>query len=550
VTDNNIDATVNGLADSQSMANGSSRVSSNTDDTNINNTSQIARGTGLVGSMTIISRILGFIRDMVCAKIFGASASYDAFLVAFKIPNFLRRLFAEGAFAQAFVPILSEYRATKSKQSVYKLLNHVSGMLGGILLIVATLGMLLAPVIIRIFAPGFETTGPRLDLAVNLLRITFPYIFFISLTAFLGSILNSFDKFAMPAFTPVLLNIAMIASALLLSSYFAEPVTALAWGVFVGGVLQFGFLIFFVWKINLLPKPSLSGDQTGVSRILKNMIPALFGVSVAQINLLFDTIFASFLPKGSISWLYYSDRLMEFPLGVFGVALATVVLPHLSRQHAQENQQDFEFTLDWTLQLIILIGLPAALGLFLLAEPLVITLFNYGKFTALDSYMAGMSLKAFACGLLAFVSIKILASANYARKDIRTPVRIAAVCMVINIILSLILMQFFYHVGLAMAGAITGFLNAGLLLIVLVKRKIYKPILDWKKFTARITVANLAWVFLLYQFNPRVDTWLSWGAFNRVVAIFTIISLVLIVYFSVLRLLGFNLRKQLVLSRV
>lgn len=533
------------------ITNGSTRISSNTDDINLNNTSQqIARGAGLVGFMTIISRILGFARDMVCAKIFGASASYDAFIVAFKIPNFLRRLFAEGAFAQAFVPILSEYRATRSPDSVSKLLNHVAGMLGGILLIVATLGMLLAPVIIRIFAPGFDADGPRLELAIDLLRITFPYILFVSLTAFLGSILNSFDKFSMPALTPVLLNIAMILCALFMSGYFAEPVTALAWGVFFGGILQLGFLVFFVWKIKLLPKPALSGDQIGVSRILKNMIPALFGVSVAQINLLFDTVFASFLPKGSISWLYYSDRLMEFPLGVFGVALATVVLPHLSRQHANENQKDFEFTLDWALQLIILIGLPAALGLFFLAEPLLITLFKYGKFTTIDVYKSGLSLKAFACGLLAFVSIKILASANYARKDVKTPVRIAAFCMVINIILSLILMQFFYHVGLAMAGAITGFLNAGLLLLALVKRNIYKPILEWKKFTMRIFVANLIWVLLLYRFNPSMDTWLAWGALNRVAVLTLIISVVMVLYFTILKLLGFKFKQQLVISRI
>lgn len=525
-----------------------SEAPSNKGSDNTLRTAQIARGTSLVGSMTIISRILGFLRDMVCARLFGAGANYDAFLVAFKIPNFLRRLFAEGAFAQAFVPILSEYRATRSRESVHKLLNHVCGMLGGILLLVSVIGMLAAPIIIRIFAPGFAESGPRLNLATDLLRITFPYILFISITAFMGSVLNSFDKFAMPAFTPVLLNISMIIAALFFSQYFIEPVTALAWGVFFGGVIQFGFLLFCIWKVKLLPTPKLSGDSVGVHRILKNMLPALFGVSVAQINLLFDTIFASFLPKGSISWLYYSDRLMEFPLGVFGVALATVVLPHLSRQHARDNSKHFQFTLDWTLQLILLIGLPAALGLFLLAEPLLITLFNYGKFSAVDVFKSAASLRAFACGLLAFVSIKILASANYARKDIRTPVRIAAVCMVINIILSLILMQFFYHVGLAMAGAITGFLNAGLLFIVLVKKQIYKPVLDWKLFLMRVILANVIWAVLLSYFNPSATQWLQWGSFNRAAMLSTIILSVIVVYFTSLRLLGFNLKKQLILN--
>lgn len=513
-----------------------------------NNTANIAKGTSMVGAMTVISRILGFIRDMVSAKIFGASASYDAFIVAFKIPNFLRRLFAEGAFAQAFVPILSEYRATRSRESVNKLLNHVSGVLGSILLMVSVIGMVLAPYIIRVFAPGFDLEGPRLDLAIDLLRITFPYIFFISITALLGSTLNCFERFAMPAFTPVLLNVAMIVSALFFASRFDDPVTALAWGVSIGGVLQFLFLLFFVWKINLLPRPKLSGDSQGVSRILRNMLPALFGVSVAQINLLFDTIFASFLPNGSISWLYYSDRLMEFPLGVFGVALSTVVLPHLSREHSVDNHSGFQYTLDWALQLIVLIGLPAALGLFILAEPLLITLFNYGAFSATDVYQSGMSLKAFACGLFAFINIKILASANYARKDIRTPVRIAAFCMVVNIILSLILMQFFYHIGLAMAGAITGFLNAGLLLAVLIKRDIYKSVLSWRTFMPKVLIANSVWVVLLYQLKPAVSDWLLWPAYTRAGVLTFVVCSVISVYFLILKLMGFNLKKQLILD--
>lgn len=515
---------------------------------NTKHKSFLARGTGLVGGMTMISRVFGFIRDMVCAIIFGATAGNDAFIVAFKIPNFLRRLFAEGAFAQAFVPILSDYRATKSKEDVYKLLNHVCGVLGLTLLIVSVIGMLAAPLIVKVFAPGFITGGGRLHLATDLLRITFPYIFFISLTAFLGSILNSFDKFAMPAFTPVLLNVSMIISSLLFASYFAEPVTALAWGVFFGGVLQLLFLVFFLWKINLLPKPRLHGDEEGVSRILKNMLPAIFGVSVAQINLLFDTVFASFLPKGSISWLYYSDRLMEFPLGVFGVALATVVLPHLSRQHAQKATQDFERTIDWSLQLIILIGLPASLGLIFLAEPLLITLFNYGKFTAVDVYKSSLSLQAYASGLIAFVSVKILASANYARKDIKTPVKIAALCMIVNIGLNLILIQYFEHVGLALAMTITGFMNAGLLLRTLIKRGVYAPRLPWKLFLLRTLLANVLWVVLIKLFVPNLTIWFSWGSIQRITALVTIIIAVVVVYFISLKVSGFNFRKQLVLD--
>jgi putative peptidoglycan lipid II flippase len=508
---------------------------------------KIVRSTGVVGIMTMLSRVLGFVRDMVCAKIFGAGASYDAFIVAFKIPNFLRRLFAEGAFAQAFVPILSEYRATRSKESIDKLLRHVAGVLGIILLIVSVLGMLCAPFIIRLFAPGFIGEEHRFYLSIDLLRITFPYIFFISLTAFLGSILNTFDKFAMPALTPVLLNLTMIISAIMFAQYFNDPIQALAWGVFVGGIVQLLFLLFFVRRNNLFPKPALSGDHDGVKRIMTNMLPALFGVSVAQINLLFDTVFASFLPQGSISWLYYSDRLMEFPLGVFGVALSTVVLPHLSMQYSKKHTKEFEFTLDWTLQLILLIVLPATLGLFILAEPLLVTLFHYGKFSAYDVYQSSLSLRAFASGLIAFVSIKILASAHYARKDIKTPVKIATVCMVVNVLLSLILMQFFYHTGLAMAGSITGFLNAGLLLATLIKRDIYKPVLAWQSFALKVLLANVVWVVLLQYFLPATSLWLEWSSMHRAAVLLIIIGIVMLLYFIVLRLLGFNFKKQLTL---
>ena len=514
----------------------------------VSHTRNIAKRTTIVGFMTFISRILGFVRDMVCAVYLGAGANYDAFLVAFKIPNFLRRLFAEGAFAQAFVPILSEYRETKSKAAVLKLLQHVFGVLSTILLVVSVLGMLAAPWVIRAFAPGFDSNGPRLYLAVDLLRITFPYIFFISLTAFLGSVLNSYDKFSAPAVAPVLLNITMIMSILGFAHQFAEPVTALAWGVFAGGIVQLLFLIFFVWKIDYLPRPAFHGDREGVTRIMKNMVPALFGVSVAQISLLFDTIFSSFLPKGSISWLYYSDRLMEFPLGVFGVALSTVVLPHLSRQHATNKHKDFELTVDWTLQLILLIVLPASLGLFVLADELIITLFNYGKFTIDDVLKSAMSLRAFACGLVAFVSIKILASANYARKDIKTPVKIAMLCMVVNILLSLILMQFLQHVGLALAGTITGFLNAALLLMTLIKKDIYKPVLEWKVFSIRVLLANLILVILIKLTSPHISEWIAWSSWQRASVLMVLISIAMIAYFGFLQLSGFNFKKQLTLG--
>src|SRR5690554_3481484 len=332
----------------------------------------------VVSIMTMLSRVLGMVRDVVVAAYFGSQSEADAFFIAFKIPNFLRRLFAEGAFAQAFVPVLSEYRARFTLAEVQHLVNRVTGTLGLTLAGITLLGVAGAPVLITLFAPGFHGQTEKLALATDMLRITFPYLFLISLTALCGSILNSYGRFAVPAFTPVLLNLSMIGATLFMTPYFTEPVMALAWGVFIAGVAQLLFQMPFLWKMRLLPRPRVVAKDPGVKRIMLLMIPALFGVSVSQINLLLDTVLASFLQTGSVSWLYYADRLSELPLGAFGIAIGTVILPALSRHHATEKPEDFSNTIDWALRMVLLVGVPAALALAVLAEPLIATLFFYG----------------------------------------------------------------------------------------------------------------------------------------------------------------------------
>jgi len=405
----------------------------------------LLRAGSIVSTMTLLSRILGFVRDQVLAILFGAGLVTDVFLVAWKIPNFLRKLFAEGAFAQAFVPVFAEYRKNRGPEELRDLAAHVSGTLIVVLLLVTTAGVMLAPVLIMVFAPGFSDSAEQFDLATHMLRITFPYLVFVSLLAYAGSILNTFGQFAVPSITPVLLNISMILAALYLSPYFAEPIVALAWGVFIAGIVQLVFQIPFLQKIGLLPKPRWGWRHSGVRRVLKLMAPVIFGSSVAQINILLDTIIASFLAVGSLSWLYYSDRLLQFPLGVLGVALATVILPRLSTEHASASSDNYRGTIDWALRLALLLGLPAAIGLLLLAGPLLTTLFEYGQFAASDTHMATFSLVAYAFGLPAYLLIKVFLPAFFARQNTRTPVRIGIIALITNMILNLVGVQRLYR---------------------------------------------------------------------------------------------------------
>ena len=463
----------------------------------------------------MLSRVLGLVRDVVIAGYFGSSAAADAFFVAFKIPNFLRRLFAEGAFSQAFVPVLSEYRTKKPFDEVRILVSRVSGTLAGTLFMVTVLCMLGAPVLIRLFAPGFIDEPEKLALAGSMLRITFPYLLLISLTALAGAILNSYSRFAVPAFTPVLLNLSLIGSTLLLSPYFAEPVMALAWGVVIAGLSQLLLQIPFLLHIRLLPVPRWDRQHEGVSRIMKLMIPALFGVSVSQINLLLDTVLASFLETGSVSWLYYSDRLSELPLGVFGIAIATVILPSLSRKHADDSKEQFSKTLDWAIRLVLLIGVPAAVALFILSEPLIATLFHYGEMQDRDVLMAGMSLKAYSLGLVAFMLIKVLAPGFFARQDTKTPVQIAIKAMVANMVFNLMLVFSLQHVGLALATTLSAFLNAGLLCFGLRKAGVFQPEPGWWLYALRLLIANAAMAAVLLMMEGDVAVWLDWTLWQR-----------------------------------
>lgn len=491
----------------------------------------------------MLSRVLGLVRDMVIARYFGAGAGADAFFVAFKIPNFLRRLFAEGAFSQAFVPVLSSYRQGQDISEVKRLVDAVAGSLGLVLLAVTLVAMLGAPVLTAVFAPGFLDDDAKFALTSEMLRITFPYLLLISLTAFAGGILNSYDRFAVPAFTPVLLNLAMIAAAILLTPVMAEPVMALAWGVFIAGALQLFFQLPFLMRLGLLPRPRVDYRHEGVSRILKLMAPALFGVSVSQINLLLDTVLASFLQTGSVSWLYYSDRLSELPLGVFGIAIATVILPSLSRKHAAESVDQFAATLDWAVRAVLLIGVPAALALALLAEPLIATLFHYGEVTDRDVMMSAQSLRAYSAGLLAFMLIKVLAPGFFAREDTRTPVKIGVIAMVANMAFNLALIVPFAHAGLALATSLSAWLNGYLLWRGLRKEGAWKSQPGWTRFLLQLGVANAALAAVILGLNGPVAHWLALSGLQRAAEMAVLVAAGVVAYFVMLAIAGVRLRQ-------
>jgi putative peptidoglycan lipid II flippase len=497
-----------------------------------------------VGGYTFMSRILGFVRDLVFAQVFGASAETDAFFVAFKIPNFLRRLFAEGAFATAFVPVLTEYRTQRDYRELKDFVDHIAGTLGLVLLIVSLIGVVAAPVLVSLFAFGWVMDGEtaKLALAAEMLRLTFPYLFFISLTAFAGGILNVHDRFAVPAFTPVLLNLCLISAALWLAPVMEQGIVALAWGVLIAGITQFTFQLPFLAGISLLPRPRPGFHDPGVVRVLKLMVPALFAVSVTQINLLLDTMLASFLVTGSISWLYYSDRLMEFPLGILGVALATVILPRLSRRQAEAAPEAFSRTLDWGLRMTVIFGLPAAVGLMMLAGPMMATLFQSEVFDAGDVAMAERSLMAYSFGLQAFILIKVLAPGFYARQDTRTPVKIGVIAMAVNMLLNLALIVPLQHAGLALATSLSAYLNAYLLLRNLRREKAYVPAGGWRRLAVQVGASALSMAALLAWASPELGGWLDVGRMQRIGMLVGLIGLGAAVYLAALLVSGLRPR--------
>jgi len=477
---------------------------------------RLLKSTATVGANTMLSRVLGLVRDVVIAWAFGASRDTDAFFVAFRLPNFLRRLFAEGAFSQAFVPILGEYKSQRSHEEVRELTAHVAGTLGAVLLVVTAIGVLAAPVLVMIFAPGFLANEEKYSLTVQMVRITFPYILFVSLTAFAAGLLNTYGRFGVPAFTPVLLNLALIGAAVWLAPQMAEPVTALAWGVLVAGIAQLAFQLPFLKRLGLLAAPRLSRAHEGVARIVRLMMPAAFGASVAQINLLIDTLIASFLVTGSVSWLYYSDRMVEFPLGVFAIAMATVILPSLSEQHAEDDAGSFSDTLDWAMRWVVLVATPSALGLALLASPILITLFQYGEFSARDAHMASLSLMAYALGLIGFMMIKVLAPGYFARQDTRTPVRVGIIALVANLVMNLALVVPLKHAGLALATSLAAFINAGLLYRGLRREGVHAARPGWAAFIAKVAIANLAMSAFLIYVRGDVSLWIAADLSERV----------------------------------
>jgi putative peptidoglycan lipid II flippase len=501
----------------------------------------LLRALASISSMTLLSRVLGFVRDAILARVFGAGAATDAFFVAFKLPNLLRRLFAEGAFSQAFVPVLAEYKNRRGLDDTRLLIGRVATVLCVALMAVTALGVLAAPLIVLVSAPGFTASPDKFQLTVELTRIVFPYILFISLVSLSAGILNTFSRFMLPAFTPVLLNVALILAATVAAPWFDPPVLALAWGAFLGGVLQLALQIPALKRMGLLPRWDWAPQDPGVRRILKLMGPAALGVSVAQISLLINTLFASFLATGSVSWLYYADRLMEFPSGMLGVALGTLLLPSLARHYATQDTAEYSKLLDWGLRMTLVLAAPAAVGLGVLATPLIATLFHYGEFGALDLAMTRQALVAYSVGLVGIILVKVLAPGFYARQNVKTPVKIALVSLLATQAMNLVFIWPLKHAGLALSIGLAACLNAGILYYQLRRQGVFTPQPGWPGFLLKLGLA-LALMGLVLGFAMG-DTaqWLAYGFRQRALHLGLLVTGGALVYFATLRLLGFRL---------
>lgn len=469
----------------------------------------LLRALGTVSSMTLVSRILGFARDFLIARAFGAGLATDAFFVAFRIPNLLRRLFAEGAFSQAFVPVLAEYRTRHDAGTTRALLDTVSTLLFVALALAAAIGIAAAPLIVWFTAPGFAADPEKFALTVSMLRITFPYILFISLVAFAAGILNTWSRFAVPAVTPALLNVSFIVAAVFFADAFDPPVLVLAWAVFAGGILQLCLQVPFLARLGLLPRWRLDLSHPGLRRVLGLMAPAVFGVSVSQISLVINTIFASFLVAGSVSWLYYADRLMEFPAGILGVAVGTILLPGLARRHAAQDAAAYIRLLDWGLRMALLLAVPSAAALALLALPLIATLFHYGRFGAEDVWMTREALVAYSVGLVGLILVKILAPGFYARQNVATPVRIGVLTLIATQAMNLAFVGPLKHTGLALAIGLGACINAALLYRALRRDGAFAPLPGWLLFLARVAFATTVMCAALAWTMPASGWWLA-----------------------------------------
>jgi putative peptidoglycan lipid II flippase len=503
------------------------------------------RSTSTVGGFTLLSRVSGLVRDMAYSHAFGAGTLMDAFLVAFKIPNFLRRLTAEGAFSQAFVPVVSEYKVRRSEEEVRGLVGGVAGTLGLGLFAITAIGVVAAPLLVLVFAPGFRDDAAQFDLTVDMLRLTFPYILFMSLVALASGVLNSYGRFAVPAFTPVLLNAVMIVFATLVAPHAAEPGIALAAGVFVAGLVQLLFQLPALRGVRMLSWPRWDWGHEGVRRIGRLMLPGIFGSSVAQVSLLLDTLIASFLMTGSIAWMYYADRLVEFPLGVFSIALATVILPGLSSHHAAEDRGQFNATLDWALRMTTVIVTPAAVGLAMLAGPLMATIFGYGEFDARDVRMASYALMAYSAGLVGFSMVKVLAPGYFARQDTRTPVRVGVMALGANQLFNVAVVVPAYlsgfaapHALLALSTGLAAGFNSLMLYRGLRRSGTYQPSGRWRRLALQVVGANAVMAAFLWWASGDWASWTAMPVFERVLRMGACVAAGAVLYFAMLGLLG------------
>jgi len=495
-----------------------------------------------VSSMTLFSRVLGFIRDAIVARYFGAGMVMDTFFVAFKLPNLLRRIFAEGAFSQAFVPILVEYKSQQDEETTRIFISYIAGLLTLALAVITAIGIIAAPVIILITAPGFTYPVEKFELSVLMLRITFPYIFLISLASLAGAILNTWNCLSVPAFAPTLLNFSMIGFTLFATPYFEPPVLSLAVAVVTGGVLQLLYQLPYLKRIGMLVLPRINLKNNGVWRVLKQMAPAIFGVSVGQISLIINTIFASFLVSGSVSWMYYADRLMEFPAGVLGVALGTILLPLLSRCFATSDKKQYSQLLDWGLRLCIILALPASVALGVISKPLISALFEYGKFTYHDTFMTQQALIAYAIGLLGLILIKVLAPAFYSCQDIKTPVRIAIITLVLTQLMNVAFIVPLKHAGLALSISLAACINAALLFWQLRRKKLYQHQSGWLTFLSKVCLAVIIMSVTLWYCMSLFSDFSSGPMILRLGRLSLVILVGVVSYFSSLVLFGFRLR--------
>ena len=492
--------------------------------------------------MTLFSRVLGFARDALVARIFGAGVATDAFFVAFKLPNLLRRIFAEGAFSQAFVPILAEYKSQQGEEATRTFVAYVSGMLTLVLALVTVLGMIAAPWVIWATSPGFLRDPDKFELTASLLRITFPYILLISLASLAGAVLNTWNRFSVPAFAPTFLNLSMIGFSLFAAPYFNPPIMALAWAVTVGGVLQLAYQLPHLKKIGMLVLPRINLRDAGVWRVMRLMGPAIIGVSVSQISLVINTIFASFLVSGSVSWMYYADRMMEFPSGVLGVALGTILLPSLAKSVSSGRLDDYSRLMDWGLRLCFVLALPSTVALGILSKPLIASLFQYGQFTAFDTEMTQRALIAYSVGLMGIILVKVLAPGFYSHQNIRTPVKIAIASLIMTQLMNLAFIGPFKHAGLSLSIGLAACLNAGLLYWQLRKQKMYIPQTGWVLFLTKLVIAVVVMAAVLIGMMWFMPAWDTGNMLMRILRLLLVVVVGAGSYFAALALLGFRVR--------